>query len=68
MTCVAANDWPGSFPTVSTVGCIYGLGLQNGRGTSKGRKKGQAAVCGVEAAVKAMGSAVELNGPVSPER
>ena len=64
MTYVAANDWPGSFPTVSTVGCIYGLGLQNGHGTSKGREKGQAAVCGVEVMV----SAVELNGPVSPER
>ena len=30
MTYVAGNDWPGSFPTASMVGCIYGLVLQNG--------------------------------------
>ena len=68
MTCVAANDWPGSFPTASTVGCIYGLGHRSGRGTSKGRGKGQAAVCGVGADIEAMESGIELNIPVSTER
>ena len=64
MTYVAANGWPGSFPTVSTVGCTYGLALQSGRGTSKGRVEGQAAVCGIEADVEAMESGIELNVPV----
>ena len=50
------------------VGCIYGLGLQNGHGTSTGHGKGQAAVCGIEADVEVMGSGIKLNVLVLTER
>ena len=68
MTCVATNDWPESFPTASRVGCIFVLGFQSGRDTSKGRGKGWVVVCGVGAGVEAMANGIEMSVPVSSKR